>query len=171
MTVSTVHVIKTANESRGYPGAVLAADSELSIPLAAATSYWIEMGIMGWVYAYSGARHYTALKYSGTLNNAHVELVNNEMPITLVDAYRDRGGTNITYKRSQAAMEQETYLFNDFTTSTTARTMRLVSGRITTTTAGDLALWWRHYSTSYSPSSVVYAGSFLYVTPLNVCGI
>lgn len=173
MTATTIRAMKQTDEVRAHPGAAIALDAELFLDLGAGAAYFLEVGIQYWSSNIYGARLYNALRYSTTLYDAGMHLQHLAMPCGFTSAYEDRAGVNIVYMAGQAGLEAELYGFNDQSSSSSAtRGMIWWSGRITTTLAGRLGFWWRHYDNGGpAPSSKVFAGSYMYATPLDICPI
>jgi hypothetical protein len=172
MTTASIRAMKLLDESRGYPGAASAADSELFLDLEADTTYWIELCFSAWTADIYGACLHNRLIYSGTLDDTKTHLVTNAMPSGFTSVYRNRGSSEVNLLLSQAGMQTETYLFNDSGSSNSGlRSQKWVCGRLTTNTAGRLGLWWRHASTAPVTPSTVFHGSFLLATPLDICAV
>lgn len=174
MTTNTLYVIKGTDESRSDASAAKADDSELFLDLDASSAYWIEGHIMFNTWDNYGARIQYNWNYSGTLYNPDVHIVVKGMPAYWTYLFQNVNPTNVNFHTSQSGMENAGFSITTSTSANSAlRGTSAISGRITTTTSGRFSFKWKHYDTGAPAGhgSTVYAGSWLYATPLDICPI
>jgi hypothetical protein len=173
MTTATIRAMKTSDESRGDETAGFAADAELFLDLEAGAAYWVELCLnYRTPDSYAGALN-TSLRFDGVLYEPGMHIQTRGMSVYYVNLYEDGPGIEINLLLSQSAMASTTSLFNSTSDSTALRGMFIYSGRLTTTTAGRLALWWKHSDNGFGtpPATVIFTGSWMYATPLDICPI
>jgi hypothetical protein len=173
MTALTTHVFKTADESRFDETAGYQDDAELIIALNASTAYWIEIGVCVRCQSDFASRMDVLPVYTGTYATGQPQHVavyrdwSNNMT-----GYHESGFEPVLFNVTGSSPFSTASIDNNTGDSSAKRGMAWYSGRITTDTAGDLKVRWRHLDNGGAGSSrpsVVFAGSWIYVTPLNVC--
>jgi hypothetical protein len=93
------------------------------------------------------------------------------MPCDFTDRYEDRPGFDRFMMTSQTALATTSSMFNDIAENQFVRGMIWISGRLTTIDAGRFGFWWRHRDVGAALPSTVFAGSWMYATPLDICPI
>ena len=172
MTTDTLHVMKEADETRGDQTAPAAIDTELFLDLEASSSYWIEVGINFRAYTNYTVRLYHSLRYDQTLYEPLMHVYHRSMGAGYTSRYEDMPGSYMHSFLSQAGLATEPYVFNATAENSTLRGLIWYSGRITTNEAGRLGFWWRHWDNGgAAKASTIFAGSWLYATPLDICPI
>jgi hypothetical protein len=165
--------MKAADEMRNDDTASPTDDSELFIDLEAGASYWVELHMLFNQSTTYGTEIRAHLNYSGTLYDPGVHLNIRAHGAYWGSLFQDISGFSRKFLTSQATMETSVAIYSPTSANTNLRGSFIVEGRITCVDAGRLSLQWRHYDngSSSSVSSTVKEGSFLYVTPLDICPI
>ena len=175
MTSATVHVFKSATESRMDEAAGYADDAELVLALEADTAYWIEVCVECYTPETYGGRIYHRLTYSGTMDDTQVHVCSRQGQIGATSSYP--GAATLRWYTSQGGLETEgSYAFDSQSLNSNHRGAIWYSGRVTTDSAGNLRFNWRHYDNGGAPetstyASKVFAGSFMYAKPLDICPV
>jgi hypothetical protein len=172
MTAATTFVFKTADESRFDQTAGFIDDAELLLALEEG-AYWIEANIVGRASSLYASQIRGRLQFSGALYDPGMHVVGTSNDSYYTSAYQ-AGSTRQSVYLSQTGLD--TYMIMDNTTSNSSafRAGMCFSGRITCLSSGVLSFNWAHYDNGFAGStnpSVVFAGSWLYVTPLDICPI
>lgn len=177
MTAASTFVIKTTDESRSDRTAGYSNDAQLTVALSAGASYWFESCIVHWSSPYYAAQILMRPKYSGTLYDPLTHLIYEYTGAYWTTADFQVGYSGLNYFVTQAGMEAaQIPLYNSTSSNTTLRGGLRISGRITATTAGNLAMNWKYTNNGFDPNpashpSTIFAGSWMYVTPLDICPI
>jgi hypothetical protein len=173
MTAATLSVIKTTDESRFDQTAGFVDDPELFLPLEAGVAYWVEAVLIARVSAYYASQFRSRLQFTGSLYDPGVHVVSNSNNSYYTTAYEP----NVHFQNvalSQAGLDSYQLIDNTTSTNSAFRGVVWYAGRITCVDAGNLKLQWWHSDNGFAGSSnptTLFAGSFLYVTPLDICPI